>query len=123
MCMFVWFCCCFFVWLVWVLFVLSGESFPEVCQILECFLLSLLFHCLPLSSPLTFLVPLTATCTGKPAALCHTSSHPVPPHRRHFHLVLPSAIQKAQIPHVPVLAKHHHKYLGYLPVYHTYHSK
>lgn len=65
-------------------FCLVGWVFclEKVFQNSEHLLFLLLFPSLSLSLPISSLIPSAATCTRKPAALCHASSHPAPPHRR-----------------------------------------
>lgn len=103
--------CFFFVWRKF------SRSSPEPWALSV--LSSLLFH---FSSPFTTSKLAGSTGSHLHREACHTLSRIQSPRttsqkmlktRRCFHLVLSSAIQKAQIPHVPVLAKHHHKYLGY----------
>lgn len=75
-----------------------SRSMPEPC-----------FHCSSF-----FITSKLSASTGSHLHLeaCTTSQKTLK-NRRCFQLVLSSAIQKAQIPHVLVLAKYHHKYLGY----------
>lgn len=108
---FIYWLCFFFVWRKF------SRSSPEPWVLSVLF--SLLFH---FSSPFTTSKLAGSTGSHLHREACRTLSHIQSPRttsqkmlktRRCFHLVLSSAIQKAQIPHVLVLAKHHHKYLGY----------
>lgn len=108
-----WLCFFFFFFFVWRKF---SRSSPEPWALSVLF--SLLFH---FSSPFTTSRLASSTGSHPHQEACRTLSRIQSPcttsqkmlkNRRCFHLVLSSAIQKAQIPHVLVLAKHH-KYLGY----------
>lgn len=94
---------------------MSGESFPELRapSVLIALPFSFSFIAYKLSDSISSHLHQEACSTLSCIQSPCTTSQKMLEIRRCFQLVLSSTTQNAQIPHVLVIAKHHHKYLGY----------